>query len=215
MSAFFLILKQTVQLAFRKGGGAFGTVACYVIIVTLFTFALGSESMQEHAGAAMCIGLLLSIVTSLPLFYERDHEEGTLEQFLLLPVMLELLVLAKLIGQWLASIAPILLISPLLAVMANLDGVHIQQAMIMLMLASPTIVSIASIGGALTLGSRRGGLLQALIVMPLYIPVLIFAGTSPDFSGERGAIFLLSGMMFAFVPLSCFVSAALIRISQD
>jgi heme exporter protein B len=211
MKAFSLILRQTVSLAFRKGGGALGTMAFYIITVTLFIFGLGPENMHQHAGAVMCVALLLATVTALPLFYERDHEDGTLEQYLLQPVMLEILVLAKICGQWLACIVPMLLVSPLLAVMANLDAEQTVFVLKKLALASPTVVALGSIAAALTLGSRRGGLLQSLIVMPLYIPVLIFAA-SP---GEHGALLFLSGMLFAALPIACFASAALIRISQD
>jgi heme exporter protein B len=211
MSPFALILRQTVRLAFRKGGGALGTTAFYMIIVTLFTFGLGPESMSQHAAAVMCVALLLSTVTALPMFYERDYEDGTLEQFLLQPVLLEVLVLAKICGQWLASIVPMLAVSPLLAVMANLNGEQAAYIIIMLMLASPTIIALGSIAAALTLGSKRGGLLQALVVMPLYIPVLIFAASA----GEQAAILFLSGMLFASLPLACFASAALIKLAQD
>lgn len=208
---FFLIICQTLLLAFRKGGGAFGTLAFYIIIVTLFTLALGPEAMKLHAGAVMCVGLLLANITALPLFYERDHEDGTLEQYLMQPVLLEVLVLAKLIGQWLASAGPILVLSPLLGIVVGLSGQELLHALALLLLASPTIVALGSIAAALTLGNRRGGLLQALIVMPLYMPILIFAATPQG----PGAVLFLAGMLFASLPLSCWVSAALIRMSED
>jgi heme exporter protein B len=208
---FWLVLQQTVNVAFRKGGGAFGTLAFYIIIFTLLTFALGPEEITLRAGAVFCIALLLANITALPLLFERDHEDGTIEQFLLQPVLLELLVLAKICGQWVASVAPLLVVSPLLAVMANLSFDQAMRPLFMLLLASPTVVALGSIAAALTLGSRRGGLLQALVVMPLYIPVLIFAST---LEGE-GAYYMLAGMLCATVPLSCYISAALIRVSQD
>lgn len=211
MSMWSLMLKQTVSLAFRKGGGAFGTCAFYIIIVTLFTFALGPEAMAAQAGAVMCVGLMLASVSALPLFYERDHEDGMLEQLLLQPVVLEWLVLAKIAGHWVSAILPMLLVSPLLAIMANLDSQQTMRAMGMLLLASPTVVALSSIAAALTLGSKRGGLLQALVVMPFYVPVLIFAVSG----GEHGALLFLTGMMCFSLPLACFVSAALIRVSQD
>jgi heme exporter protein B len=210
MRVFGLVLGQAVRLAFRKGGGAFGTCGFYIIIVTLFTFGLGPQEMQAHAGAVMCVALLLSVITALPLMYERDYEDGTLEQMLLQPVLMEMVVLAKIAGQWVASVAPMLAVSPLLAVMANLDAGQGARSMLLLALASPTIIALGSIAAALTLGSKRGGLLQALVLMPLSIPVLIFAA-----NGGQGALWFLSGLLFGIVPLSCFVSAALIRISQD
>lgn len=211
MKWFLLILRQTVKLAFRKGGGALGGMAFYIIIVCLFTFALGPEGMRAHAGAVMCVALLLSNVTSLPLMYERDHEDGTLEQFLLQPVLLEILVLARICGQWVASVFPMLAVSPVLAAMAGLSASQTADAMLLLTLASPTIVALGSVAAALTIGNRRGGLLQALVVMPLYIPLLIFAASA----GQQGALMFLTAMMLASLPLSCLISSALIRMSQE
>lgn len=207
---FTLILKQTVVHAFRKGGGALGTCAFYIIVVTLFTFALGPDIMADHAGAAMTVAMLLSSLIALPLFYERDFEDGLLEQFLLQPVMLELVVLAKIAGHWLAIALPILAVSPFLALLSDLDAEQTRRALILLLLASPSMVAIGSIAAALTIGAKRGGLLQALITLPLYIPLLIFAA-----SGGEGAIGFLTAMLLALLPMACWVSAALIRLSQD
>ena len=207
---FALILTQTIRLSFRKGGGAFGTLAFYIIVVTLFTFALGPEAMGRHIGAVLCVALLLSFVTSLPLMYERDFEDGTLEQFLLQPVMLELLALAKICGQFFSTVAPLIVISPLLAITAGLAPGQIWPVLLRLALASVSVAAIGSIAAALTIGARRGGLLQALIMLPLYIPVLIFAA-----AGGQGSMLFLAGIACASLPLSCFVSAALIRASQD
>jgi heme exporter protein B len=208
---FQLILIQTLTHAFRKGGGAFGSCAFFIIIVTLFTFALGAQAMERHAGAVMCVAMLLANITALPLLYERDYEDGTLEQFLLQPVILELLVLAKILGQWLAIIGPILLISPLVAVFADLPPAPIAQLLLQLSLASIGMVAIGSLAASLTLGAKRGGLLQALIILPLYIPILIFAVSTDG----QGAVWFLSGIVLAALPLACFISAGLVRMSAD
>lgn len=208
---FLLILTQTLTLAFRKGGGAFGSMAFYIMIITLFTFALGPEALHMHAGAVMMVGLLLAGITSLPLLYERDYEDGTLEQFLLQPVLLELVVMAKIMGQWLANIFPLLLLSPLLAMMAGLNADSTIDIMTLLLLASPTLVAIGSVAAALTLGTRRGGLLQALVILPFYMPVLIFAASNAG----QGALWLLAGMACASIPFACIATAALIRMSTD
>jgi heme exporter protein B len=211
MTLFSLILRQTVSHAFRKGGGAFGTLAFYVIVATLFTFALGAEGMSRYAGAVMSVAMLLAIVTALPMFYELDYEDGMLEQFLLQPIALEWLAAARIIGQWAAIALPILIISPLIAVMADLSRADTLYIMLQLLLASPTLVAIGSVAAALTLGARRGGLLQSLVMLPLAIPVLIFAASS----GGQGTMLFLSAMLCAALPLSCLVSAALIRASQE
>jgi heme exporter protein B len=207
---FNLILTQTVQLAFRKGGGALGTVVFYVIAMTLFTFALGPDVMSKYAGAAMAVAMLLASLIALPLIYERDYEDGTLEQLLLAPAMLEIIALAKICGQWLAIALPILIASPLVAVFCNLPWEKWQQAWWLLLLASPSMIAIGSIGAALTIGTRRGGLLQALIVLPLYIPLLIFAA-----SGGQGAALILVAILCASMPVSCYITAALLRLSLD
>lgn len=208
---FSLILRQTVTHAFRKGGGALGTVAFYIIIVTLFTFALSPETMAQYAGAVMAAAMLLASLIALPLFYERDYEDGTLEQYLVQPVMLELLALAKIAGAWLAIALPILIVSPLMALSSGLTWEQTQLALLSLLLASPSIVALGSITAALTIGARRGGLLQALIILPLYIPILIFA---TSMSGQ-GALLFLTAMLLASLPLSCGLSAWLIRLNAD
>lgn len=208
---FNLILTQTLTHAFRKGGGAFGVLAFYVMVMTLFTFAVGPEGMQKYAAAIMATAMLLSSLIALPMLYERDFEDGTLEQFLLQPTLLEFIVLAKIIGQWLAMALPILLITPLVGIMANIPMEGIWQTAFFLLLASPSMVAIGSIAAALTIGTRRGGLLQSLIVLPLYIPILIFAAAS---SGQ-GVALLLAAILFGSLPIACWVSAALIRAAQD
>ncbi len=208
MKIFSLILTQSIKLSFRKGGGALGACAFYIIVVVLFTFALGAEISGKYATAIFCVAMLLATITTLPLLFERDYEDGTLEQLLLQPVLLELLVFAKIFGQWCSHIIPILVVSPLLGVMANLDVAQTANSLFILLLASLTMVALGAIGAALTIGSKRGGLLQALVVMPLYIPVLIFASNG-------GGVLFLAGMACASIPLACYACAALVRISDD
>jgi heme exporter protein B len=208
---FSLILTQTLTHAFRKGGGAFGTLAFYIIIITIFTFGLSPEALHSHAGAVMCVAMLLASITALPLMYERDYEDGTLEQYLLQPMLLEWLVLAKILGQWLSITLPIVAISPLIAIFANLSPNEMLRCLLLLLMASPGMVAIGSIAAALTLGAKRGGLLQALITLPLYIPILIFAASGTG----QGALLFLAGMTCASLPLACFICAALIRVSQE
>lgn len=214
MRIFLLIITQSLKLSFRKGGGALGACAFYIIVVTLFTFAIGPQAIKQYAAAVMCISMLLATITTLPLLFERDYEDGTLEQFLLQPVLLELLVFAKICGQWCSHIIPILAVSPLLAVMADLSFEQTLHTMLILLLASPTMVALGAIGAALTIGSKRGGLLQALVVMPLYIPALIFASAGEQSGGQEGILFL-GGMLCASLPLACYTSCALIRVSND
>jgi heme exporter protein B len=205
---FSAVLNQTISLAFRKGGGAMGALAFYVIVFTLFTFALGPEGMARDALAVMCVALLLSSVIAVPHIFERDYDDGMIEQYMLQPTMLELLVGAKLLATWVVQLLPILLIAPLLCLMAGLDADVSSELLWRLFLLSPSMASIATLTAALTIGSKRGGVLPALISLPLSIPLIIFAA-SVDGSG---AVLLLAAFAFASVPLSCFVSSALIRV---
>lgn len=210
MNIFSLIAMQSIKLSFRKGGGAFGACAFYIITVTIFTFAIGPNAINTYAKPVMCIAMLLSVITTLPLLFERDYEDGTLEQLLLQPVLLEILVAAKISGQWFSHIIPIIAVSPLLALMSGLSIEQGYELIITLFIASVAVVSLGAIGAALTIGSKRGGLLQALIVMPLYVPVLIFAAT-----GGQGAILFLTGLSFFSIPFSCYICSTLIRIGVD
>ncbi len=210
MKVFLLILMQSLRLSFRKGGGAFGSCAFYMIVVTSFTFSIGPEAIKNYATGVMCISMLLATITTLPLLFERDYEDGTMEQFMLQPVLLELLVLAKICGQWCSHIIPILAVSPLLAIMADMTAEQTAHAMLILLLASPTMVAFGAIGAALTIGSKRGGLLQALVIMPLYVPVLIFSSAN-----GQGNIIFLTGMFLASIPLACYSCCALIRANSD
>jgi heme exporter protein B len=204
---FTLILSQSLTHSFRRGGGAFGACAFYILIITLFAFALGPDALHRHAVAVMCVAMLLASVTALPLLFERDFDDGTLEQYVLWPMALELVMLAKILGQWLAIILPILLVSPLMAVFAGLSMQQAVAALSMLLLASPGMVAVGAVAAALTLGARRGGLLQALITLPLYVPILIFAAGSTG----QGAMLFLGGIALASLPLACLLCAALVK----
>ncbi len=208
---FKLILLQSLSQSFRRGGGAFGACAFYIIIVTLFAFTLSPELLASHAGAVMCVAMLLASITSMPMLFERDYEDGTLEQFLLWPVVLEVLVLAKITGQWLAVTLPILLVSPLVALLAGLETAVALKALAQLFLASFSMIAISAIASSLTLGAKRGGLLQALITLPLFVPVAIFAASS---SGA-GALLFLAAMALALWPLACFVCAAVLKVAVE
>ena len=206
---FFLILTQTLTLSLRKGGGALGTLGFYILVFTLFAFAMGPEGISEFALPVMCVALLLAHTLSLPLLYERDFEDGTLEQYLLAPMALELLVLAKCIGQWMVQLLPILLMLPLLGIMANVSAQTNIENCMRLLLISPSLIAIGSLTAALTLGSKRGGILPALISLPLTIPLVIFGCSS-----GTGAMLMLTAFALGSVPLSCWLSAAILRMAD-
>lgn len=206
---FKLVFTQTITLAFRKGGGAWGCLAFYVIVFTLFAFALSPEAMREYALAVLVMALVLASVTAQPLIFERDEEEGMLEQYVLKSPALEGIVLAKLIGQWVVQLLPILLTLPLMTLMAGLEEEPARAVMWRMLLLSPSVAAIGVLTAAFTLGDKRGGLLPALIMLPLLMPIVIFASSI----GGAGTLLLLGAAALVSVPFSCYVSAAILRIS--
>lgn len=206
---FSRILMQTIMLAFRKGGGALGCLAFYIIIFMLFAFALSPDAMQHYALAVMCVSLVLANVTGLPLIFAADAEDGMLEQYILKAHALELVTLAKLLGQWVVQLLPILVSIPLLAIMAGLNQEQMLACMLRLLLLSPSLSAIAVLTAAFTVDSKRGGLLQALISLPLTMPLVIFSSSA----GGAGAEAMLAAAALASIPLSCYVSAALLRLA--
>lgn len=205
---FSLILSQSIQLSFRKGGGAMGGLAFYLIVFTLFTFAMGPEGIRHYTLAVLSVALLLASVVSIPSIFERDHEDGMLEQYSLQPLPLELVVLAKWLALWVSQSLPILILSPLLCVMAGLDAAQILPVMMHIALLSFSMAAIAILTAALTVGAKRGGILPALVSLPLTVPLVIFASSM----NGAGAILLLGAFALASVPLACFVSAILIKL---
>ncbi|MBV8939675.1 MAG: heme exporter protein CcmB [Alphaproteobacteria bacterium] len=204
---FRLIIARDARLAFRRGGGAFAGGGFCLMAFGLFAFGLGPDALRRHAAEALLLAVLLSLLLSLPGLFARDHEDGSLEQYALHPAALEWLLAAKLAAFWLTAALPLILLSPLLCLMAGLGGLELRHAVLMLLLATPALASIGMLGGALTLSAAREGLAQALAVLPLYVPVLIFA------TGMQWP--LLAGLSLASVPLSCYVSAWLVRLALE
>lgn len=205
---FNFVLSQTIMLAFRKGGGAFGALAFYILVFTLFTFALSPEAMQDYALPVMVVAMVLASLVVQPLIFERDAADGMLEQYRIKAPMLEMVVLAKLIGGWLVQLVPMLFASFLLSVMAGLDAADIRTALISLTLLSPSLAAVNMLSASLTLGSKRGGLLPALVSLPLLVPLIILASHATG----GGAILLLAAAALVSVPVSCFISSMILKL---
>jgi heme exporter protein B len=201
------LFKRDVRLAFRHRGGALMGAQFFTLCFLLFAFALGTEALAAHAPGVLGACLLLSLTLSLPHLFERDEEDGTLEQYLLLPLAAEWLALTKIAAYWSAHALPLMLLSPVFMVVANMQT-GIAEAMLRLFLTSVSVVSLAALGAALTLKTVRGALARAVILFPFYVPPLIFCAAP----GEGSMAFmLLAAYAFASLPLSCFASGALLK----
>lgn len=192
-------------------------VAFFVIAVVLFPFGVGPEpnTLARIAAGTIWVAALLSSMLSLERLFQTDYEDGTLELLALAPVPLEVTVLAKVVAHWLTTGLPLILTAPLLAVLMQLPGEGYAVLMIGLTLGTPTLSLIGAVGAALILGSRRGGVLLSLLVLPLYIPVLIFGVSAVDASigdlGARPHLLILAALFVATLALTPWASASALR----
>ncbi len=218
---FLVALARDVKLAARSKGEVIQALAFFIVVASLFPLAIGPESalLKRIAPGVVWVAALLSVLLTLPRLFANDYADGTLEQLALSVYPLPVIVLGKIVAHWLMAGLPLALLSPLLGLQFGLESRELVVLFASLMLGTPVLSMIGAIGAALTLGVRGGSILLALLVLPLYIPVLIFgagaveqAMVALDFSANLsllGAILLLGGLV---VP---FGAAAAVKISLD
>ena len=174
MAPFLALLKRDLKLAARHGLDSFMVVAFFVLVVTLFPLAVGPEqAILGRIGSGMIwVAALLSSMLSMDRLFQQDYEDGSLDLLVLSPTALELLVLAKTFAHWMSTGLPLIIASPLLGVLMNVSSAGYGSIILSLALGTPILSLVGSIGAALSLGARRGGVLISLLILPLLIPVL-------------------------------------------
>ena len=221
MSAFSAILRRDMLLAWRSRADLLISLAFFVIVGCLFPFGVGAEPNQLRAigPGVLWVAALLSCLLSLHRLFAQDHQDGTLEQMLLSPDPTVLWILAKVLAHWLTTAVPLLLITPLMALLFDLEGGAIQVLTASLAIGTPILSLIGAVGAALTLGLRGGGALLALLILPLFVPVLIFGAGSVDAylagTGASAHMLLLGGGVLGSLALSPVACAAALRISTE
>lgn len=217
MNPFFAVVRRDARLAFRQGTDTLMTLAFFVIAVVLFPFGVGPEPnvLARIGGGVVWVAALLASMLALERLFQSDYEDGGLELLALAPIPLQFVVLAKVFAHWIATGLPLAVIAPALGVMMNVPADVFPVLIAALLLGTPTLSLIGAIGAGLILGARRGGVLLALLVLPLFIPILIFGvsavemaaqGLSPDAS-----LLILGGMALAALALGPWAAAAAIR----
>jgi heme exporter protein B len=192
-------------------------VVFFVLACMLFPLGVGPEpeTLSRIASGIIVVAALLAAMMSLECLFQTDFEDGSLEQMVLSPLPLTTVVLAKVSAHWLITGLPLIVISPLLALLLHLEPRAFPTLLAALALATPTLSLIGAVGAALVLGARRGGVLLALLVLPLYIPVLIFAVAAVDAAAlsfaVRPHLMLLGGLLTAAVVLAPWTAAAALR----
>ena len=221
MSALFQLLRRDLLLAFRSRHEWLNPLFFFVMVVTLFPLGLGPEParLAEMAPGVIWVAALLAALLGMDALFRSDFDDGNLEQWLLSPQPLPLLVLAKVVAHWLMTGLPLTCLSPLLALLMNLPPTAIATLVWSLALGTPVLSLIGAIGAALTVGLSRGGVLLSLLVLPLYIPVLIFAagGVSAAAMGvsASGQLALLGALLCLSLALAPLAIAAALRISLE
>ncbi|WP_277755677.1 heme exporter protein CcmB [Rosenbergiella metrosideri] len=213
------ILLRELKIAFRHRAEVINPLWFFLIIVTLFPLGIGPEStlLARIAPGIVWVAALLASLLGLERMFRDDYLDGSLEQLLLLPIPLPMVVLAKVFAHWLTSGLPLIILSPLASLFLSLNFTGWWGLVLTLLLGTITFSFLGAIGVALTVGLRRGGVLLSLLVLPLAIPILIFASSAVDAASQglaiSGYLAILAAMLIVSVVLAPFAIAAALRVS--
>jgi len=218
---FTALLRRDLLIAFRQRSDLVNPLFFFIMVIALFPLGIGPEksTLEKIAPGVIWIAALLSTLLSVDSLFRQDFEDGALELALLSPQPLFVLVLGKVVAHWLVSALPLILVSPILSVMLFMDAETVKVTVYSLLLGTPVLSMISAIGAALTVGLRKGGVLIAIIALPLYVPVLIFgtgavqaAAMGMGWSGQLAIMATFLVLALAFAP---FAVAAGLRISTS
>jgi heme exporter protein B len=221
MNAFFVIIHRDLLLVMRRKSEVLTALFFFVVVTSLFPLGIGADAalLRKIAPGVLWVAALLSTLLGLQRMFATDYLDGALEQLILTPQSLVLLVAGKVTAHWLVSGLPLVLLAPIIGMQFDLDASSLYVLMGSLLLGTPVLSLLGSIGAALTLGVRGGSVLMSLLILPLYIPVLIFGAGAVyansvglDISGHFSLLGALLLLALAFVP---WVSAAALKIAIE
>ncbi|MES9829498.1 MAG: heme exporter protein CcmB [Candidatus Thiodiazotropha sp.] len=218
-SAFSLLLKRDLLLAYRRRAELVNPMLFFILVTAMFPLGIGNDpKLIEAVGPGVIwVAALLAALLSLDSMFRSDYDDGSLEQFMLSAHPVSILVLAKILAHWLVTGLPLFIIAPLLAVLLHIPSSAVPTLMLTLLLGTPVLSLIGSVGVALTVGLRRGGMILSLLVLPLYVPVLIFATDAVKTAivgiPTTAQLSILSAMLVGSLVLAPMATAASLRIS--
>jgi len=213
------LLKRDLTLAIRAGGGFGLSLAFFLIFTTLVPFGVGPNTtiLADIAPGVLWLGALLACLLSLDRIFQLDWEDGTLDLVATSPVPLEGLVAVKALAHWITTGLPLVAAAPVLALLLNLPGPAYPWLIGSLLLGTPALSAIGAFGAALTVGIKRGGLLLSLLVLPLYVPTLIFGALSVTNAALGQDAFtpliLMAGITLGCLAILPFAAAAALRVN--
>jgi len=215
------VVARDLLIATRRRSDVLTTFFFFVIVVSLFPLGVGPQpdTLREIAPGVVWVAALLAAMLSLARMFGADYADGTLEQLVLTPQPLTLLVLSKVLAHWLTTGLPLVLIAPVLGLQFDLPGDALATLLVSLLVGTPALSLIGAVGAALTLGVRGGGALTSLLVLPLYVPVLVFGAGAVTASatglGVTGHLSLLGAMSLAALVFAPWATAMALRISLE
>lgn len=215
------VVVRDLRLALRRRADIVSALFFFIIVVSLFPLGVGPEPalLRQLAPGVLWVAALLATMLSLPRLFADDHRDGSLEQLALAPQPLALIVVGKVLAHWLVSGLPLALLAPVLGLQFDLSNDALWVLTGSLLIGTPALSGIGAIGAALTLGVRGGGVLLSLLVLPLYIPVLIFGAGAVDATatglGAQAHLSLLAALTLAGVFFAPWPTAAALRIALE
>lgn len=221
LQGLWALARRDLQLLLRRRSDTLGVLVFFVLVVSLFPLAIGPDAalLQRLGAGVVWVAALLASMLSMARLFAEDHRDGCLEQMLLSPHPLPLLVLAKASAHWAGSGALLVLVSPLLALQMGLPLDAAWVLGVSLLLGTPLLSLVGAVGAALTVGLRQGGVLVSLLTLPLLVPVLVFgAGAVEAHQAGLGAgahLSLLGALLLLAIPVAPWAAAAALRIALD
>ncbi len=222
LKVFYCVLSRDITLALRRRTDVLTTLFFFIIVVSLFPLGVGSEreQLQMLGPGVVWVAALLASMLALERLFAADYDDGTLEQLLLTGQPLALLVLGKVVAHWLLTGVPLVLVAPLVAMQYHLGATSTWVMMAALALGTPVLSLIGAIGAALTLGLRGGGILLSLLILPLYVPILVYgsgavAVSAIEIADTQPYFHLLAAFLLGSALLAPLAAAAALRISLE
>jgi heme exporter protein B len=221
MTGFLAVILRDLRLATRVGGDALTLVLFFVMVGVIVPFAIGPDSamLSRLAPGIVWIAAFLSMLLGLDRLFRTDEEDGSLLLFRHAALPLEAIVAAKIVAHWLLTALPLIVASPLLAILLAMDVPSWEKTVVSLLLGTPALVALGTIGAAVTVSLKRGGLIAPVLILPLSIPILIF-GTGAIASGSpegisNAALLFLAAISLVTLALAPFAAALALRLAED
>ena len=220
-NAFYHLLIRDLRLALRNRHELVNPLIFFVLVVSLFPLAVTPtpEALRAMAPGVIWVSALLAVLLSLDRLFKQDYEDGSLDQLMLSPNPLMILVLAKVLAHWLLTGLPLVIIAPLLGLFMSLPASAVEVLIYSLLLGTPVLSLVGAIGVSLTVSVNQGGVLLSLIILPLYIPILIFGANAVDVAADglsvRGQLLFLAAVLALALSLAPLATSVALRITAS